>query len=218
MVHGGGWNGGDKNEIQNLVTLMRAAWPEAAIVNMNYRLATVTEFKHPAQLADIGSVINFIKARQNEYHISSDFALLGNSAGAHLSLLYAYVHDINHDIKCVSDLYGPASLHDWDWYSNIVIKLLMENYLGTTWALNESAFINASPLEKITSSSPPTIVFHGTLDIVVPLYQSQWLNARLSDNGVRHEYYEYFLDGHGFNDDNNQDCIRKTVSFFKSNM
>src|SRR6187402_1814041 len=86
MIHGGGWNGGDKDEIQNLVNLMRLEWPEAAIVNMNYRLATATELKHPAQIEDIKSVIAFIKSKREEYQLTNDFALLGNSAGAHLSL------------------------------------------------------------------------------------------------------------------------------------
>lgn len=215
MIHGGGWSGGDKNEIQNLVNLMRQEWPEAAIVNMNYRLATATEFKHPAQIEDIASVINYIKSKKEDYHVSNDFALLGNSAGAHLSLLYAYSYDLQHDIKCVSDLYGPSTLHDWSWYSNIIIKTLFENYLGTTWALDEAAYLNASPLEKVNSSSPPTIIFHGTVDIVVPLYQSQWLNAKLQEKGVPHEYYEYILDGHGFNATNNLDCIKKLSCFLK---
>jgi acetyl esterase/lipase len=218
MIHGGGWSGGDKNEIQNLVALMRIAWPEAAIVNMNYRLVTASMFKSPAQLEDIAAVIQHLKSKQVEYHISTDFALLGNSAGAHLSLLYAYAHDTNKDIKCVSDLYGPATLHDWSWYSNILIKPILENYVGATWAENENAYLLASPLEHVTATSPPTIIFHGTIDLVVPLYHSQWLNGRLNTEGVTNEYYEYFLDGHGFNATNNADCIRKSVAFFKANM
>lgn len=216
MIHGGGWSGGDKHEMQNLVNLMRATWPEAAIVNMNYRLVTATAFKNPAQLEDIATVITHLKSKQHEYHISTDFALLGNSAGAHLSLLYAYAHDPNNDIKCVSDLYGPATLYDWEWYSNLLIKPILENYVGTAW--NEDTYRNVSPLEHVTASSPPTIIFHGTIDLVVPLYQSQWLNNKLNTHGVTHEYHEYFLDGHGFNETNNADCIQKSATFFKANM
>ena len=39
LVHGGGWSGGDKSEMNTLKNLVRQEHPDVAVVNMNYRLA-----------------------------------------------------------------------------------------------------------------------------------------------------------------------------------
>jgi dipeptidyl aminopeptidase/acylaminoacyl peptidase len=74
-----------------------------------------------------------------------------------------------------------------------------------------------SPYTQLNTEDKPTIVFHSTLDVVVPIYQSQWLHAKLIAKKVPNEYYEY-LDGHGFNETNNKDYMAKTVAFFQRHM
>lgn len=217
FIHGGAWAEGDKNEMQSLISLMREEWPEVALVNVNYRLATSTQFKHPAQIQDIQAVIDYLNAHHREYGIATSYALVGASAGAHLSMLYAYAFDDKHLIHAVSDLYGPANLYDWEWYSTAAIKPLIETFLGVPWAQDTALYQSASPMLLVRASTPPTLIFHGASDLVVPLYQSQWLAARLKNASVPYEYTEYFLDGHGFNGANNADCMRKTAAFFKKN-
>ncbi len=217
FIHGGAWAEGDKSEMQSLISSMRREWPEVALVNMNYRLAMATQYKHPAQIQDIQSVIDYLNAHRREYGIAPSYALIGASAGAHLSMLYAYAFDDKQVIHAVGDLYGPANLYDWEWYSSAAIKPLIENFLGVPWAQDTALYQSASPMLRVRASSPPTIVFHGTIDLVVPLYQSQWLTGRLKNASVPYEYTEYFLDGHGFNSTNNADCMGKTAAFFKKN-
>jgi len=74
-----------------------------------------------------------------------------------------------------------------------------------------------SPYSVATPQTKPTIIFHGTIDVIVPLYQSQQLRGRLNTLGVPNEYYEY-LDGHGFNNSNTDDAMNKTVAFLKSHL
>jgi dipeptidyl aminopeptidase/acylaminoacyl peptidase len=147
--------------------------------------------------------------------------MAGASAGADLAMLYTYAHNTNNYVKAVADFYGPANLTDWSWYntyniflgqsiSNILIK-----YNGAPW--NVPLYDSNSPYARVTAQTKPTIIFHGSLDVIVPLYQSQNLRGKLNTMSVPHEYYEY-IDGHGFNNSNTEDAMNKTVSFFKNHL
>jgi dipeptidyl aminopeptidase/acylaminoacyl peptidase len=54
------------------------------------------------------------------------------------------------------------------------------------------------PIRNITSSYPPTMLVHGTLDTDVPHEESRNLAARLGDAGVKHEFLSLEGVGHGF--------------------
>jgi dipeptidyl aminopeptidase/acylaminoacyl peptidase len=60
-------------------------------------------------------------------------------------------------------------------------------------------------------------MFHGTLDVIVPIYQSQWMRGKLNNLGVTNEYYEY-LAGHGFDNTQNQDVVAKLITFFQTHI
>lgn len=222
MLHGGGWQAGDKAEFNYYKNLLRAKWPEAAVVNINYRLASNSANIHATEImSDITAAINLVVTNKNYFTISDTMAIMGESAGAHLAMQYAYTQNTNGYIKCVGDIYGPAKLDDWSWYSStlingIKVSDLISTYAGAAW--NVSLYQSLSPISTVNANSPPTIIFHGTIDLVVPLYQSQWMHNRLVALGVPNEYYEYFLDGHGFNSTNANDCATKMVAFFKAKM
>lgn len=221
LVHGGAWMAGDKTDMQVLVPLLQSAWPEAAIANVNYRLADGKTVTANQIMVDIRSALDFLSNHKDSLIFSTKYGLMGASAGAQLSLLYAYTQDADQNIKAVADLYGPCIIDDWSWYSSFnvflgqSIKDVLTNYIGSTWEADSAAYHSNSPYTQLKASNGrPTIVFHGSLDVIVPIYQSQWLSAKLKSTGIVNEYYEY-LDGHGFNAQNNQDCIKKTVAFFK---
>ena len=49
LVHGGGWSGGDKEDMDGFVTLVQENHPDHAVVNVNYVLATATTKAFPNQ-------------------------------------------------------------------------------------------------------------------------------------------------------------------------
>jgi acetyl esterase/lipase len=221
FIHGGGWKEGDKSEMTGIINLIRQQWPEAAVANINYRLAsTANSIHHNEIMNDIKAAVQFMISNKTSFAISDTLAMAGASAGAHLAMLYTYAHNPGNYVKCVGDIFGPALLNDWSWYNSFnlfvgeSVSAVMTNYAGQPW--NLPLYQSLSPYEVVNSSSKPTIIFHGTIDVIVPLYQSQWLNAKLNTLGVTHQYYEYPLEGHGFNPTNNLDCIRKMVAFFKT--
>lgn len=222
LVHGGAWQAGNKSDMQVLVNLLQKEMPEAAIANINYRLANGNSVTAEQINEDIDAAISFLSDNREEFNISNKFALIGASAGAHLAMLYAYKYDNENRIKCVSDLFGPSLIDDWEWYNsyNVFlganIKDILKNYTGTFW--DTMVYKAYSPLRQLTTTqNVPTIIFHGTLDPIVPIYQSQWLKARLTELNIPFQYVEY-VDFHGFNDENYKDCVKKTVAFFKNHL
>lgn len=223
FIHGGGWESGSKSdpEYQQLVTFLRQKWPDAAVATINYRLTSNPSIHYPEIMNDITSTVNLLVNNKTNFVISDTVTMVGASAGAHLAMLYTYKYNTNNYVKCVADFFGPAKLTDWEWYNsynpwaNKFPKDILTQFNGTAW--NIPLYDSNSPFSVVTAQSKPTIIFHGTVDLVVPLYQSQWLNGKLNLLGVPHEYYEY-IDGHGFNYSNTSDAMDKTVLFLKNHL
>jgi dipeptidyl aminopeptidase/acylaminoacyl peptidase len=55
-----------------------------------------------------------------------------------------------------------------------------------------------SPYHQVTASAPPTILFYGGLDPLVPTTQGTDLRDKLQTLGVTHEFTLYPNAGHGW--------------------
>ena len=85
-VHGGGWMYGDKERYQ--FYCMSLAQHGFAVVNFTYRLAP--EYKFPADMEDVNSVMKFVMEHAKEYGFDTGHIFaVGDSAGAHNLGLYA---------------------------------------------------------------------------------------------------------------------------------
>jgi len=223
FIHSGGWESGSKSDAEYLqmFNLIKLKWPEAAVATINYRLTSNPTVHYSEIMADISSAVNFLVSNKSSFVISDAICMMGASAGAHLAMLYAYKYNKNNYVKCVADFFGPTKLSDWSWYNtyNIWIGKAVKDILiqlnGSAW--NVPFYDSNSPFSVANGQSKPTIIFHGTLDAIVPLYQSQWLRGQLTTLGVANEYYEYF-DGHGFNYTNSADAMDKSITFFKRHL
>lgn len=222
MLHGGAWKAGRKEDMQGMVNLVKKAWPQAAIVNMNYRLASNTDsIHHPEIMNDISAAIQHIVSNKANYQISSKIGIMGSSAGGQLAMIYAYKYNTQQNIHCVGNIFGPSIINDWTWYNSTNIWLggkvgdILTEYVGSPW--DSTLYKSVSPYWNISASTPPTIGFHGSLDPIVPVYQSQWLKTKLSAFGVANEYHEY-LAFHSFDQTQSADVVAKLVAFFKTHL
>ncbi|HEV7620406.1 MAG TPA: alpha/beta hydrolase, partial [Flavisolibacter sp.] len=117
LIHGGGWNGGNKSDFSSYIDSLKLRMPEYAIFNINYRLVN-SQTLFPAQENDIRSALNFIVSKDDDYQVNkTKVVLLGASAGAHLALLQAYKYN-DPKISAVVDFFGPSDLismytHPW---------------------------------------------------------------------------------------------------------
>ena len=218
MIHGGAWKAGQKEDLNSYFNLIKSKWPQTAIVNMNYRLASNTENIHHNQIMDdINSLINHLKDKKQFYGVSSKIGMMGASAGGQLAMIYAYKY--NSSIKCVANIFGPGIINDWSWYNSTNLWLggytgnILAEYVGQPW--DSLAYKAVSPYWQVKSTSAPTIIFHGNLDPIVPVYQSQWLNGKLNTLGVSHQYHEYIA-FNSFDNTQSDDVMNKLVAFFKT--
>lgn len=221
LIHGGGWEAGDKSDMNYYKNLLRQKWPDAAIANINYRLTSNPAVHYTEIMSDITNAVNMMVNNKTAFVVSDTLTMAGASAGGHLAMLYTYKYNASNKVKAVADFFGPARLSDWSWYNSYnvfmgkYIRDILIPFNNAPWDV--ALYDSNSPYSVATVHSRPTIIFHGTIDVIVPLYQSQWMRGRLATLGVPHEYYEY-VDGHGFNTSNTDDAMNKTVAFLKSHL
>ncbi len=197
LVHGGGWTSGDKSEMDLLKNLMLQDFPDIAVVNVNYRLATENNPPFPMQIDDISSIVSFLKNNQSEYVISDDIGFIGTSAGAHIAMLWSYAYDEDSNTSMVCSIVGPTNFTDPAYLENEdpLLQELFEVY-GIDPSLEFLELV--SPFHQMTASAPPTILFYGGQDPLIPVSQGVDMEVKLTQLGVVNEFTLYPDAGHGW--------------------
>ena len=217
MIHGGAWNSGDKTDFNEYVDSLKKREPTYAIFNINYRLANVSDL-FPAQELDVRAAVDFIYNKRQEYKISDKFVLVGASAGAHLALLQGYKYSTPVKPKAIIDFFGPTDLVDmYNNPPNALVQPLLVAVTGVTPTAN-TLYTQSSPINFISSQSPPTMILHGGTDIVVAPSQSVLLDTRLQTAGIIHQYFFYPTEGHGWVGANLSDSFNKIQAFLAANV
>lgn len=213
LVHGGGWQVGDKDDLSYdaIIARIKITLPNVAIVNMNYRLVTGSNSTvHLSDIiSDIDAAFSFLNTNRNTFGISNKFGIWGFSAGAHLATLYAYAYDTNNYIYAVGDWFAPTdfvSPQPSDVTVNSLfggknIYTLQKELLGEDRSVNPQLWIDASPLNRVTAATKPTIIMHDNADLVVPINDSYLLRNKLNSLGVNHSFIDisYYIQNHPSN-------------------
>ncbi len=234
-VHGGGWTGGDKKDFRDGARgLTKAGYVTFCV---GYRLVRTNDVNNitrwPAQINDVQRAIRWIRSKADEYQIDPDkIGAVGASAGGHLvSLLGTIDTRDNSDkalakysskVQCVINIFGPADLTPD--FTKIVpagpmVQTLVDNLMVKPKSTDLELYKQASPLFQVNSKSSPFIHFHGTVDPLVPLDQSQRLHAALKKAGVESTLVIFEGEGHGFKKpENMQKFIVDSVNFLNKHL
>ncbi len=217
LLHGGAWMSGDKSDFDTAVLYFKEHLTGYAIFNLNYRLASITGANAwPTQINDVALAMNYIKMRHDEFNIDKSKLVIGGaSAGAHLALLQAYRSNSDNTIKAVVDLFGPTNLTAL-YSSNPQYPILFDKFFGGSPVQLPQKYEEASPYLSVTPQSPPTIIFHGSADPVVPVSQSDTLYNRLMNAGVTVERKIYPGEQHGWYGEKQTDTFERIVTFLNS--
>ncbi|MEP6747995.1 MAG: alpha/beta hydrolase [Bacteroidota bacterium] len=215
LIHGGGWNEGDKADFTASVAGMQTSLPDYAFININYRLVVNNQNLFPTQENDVKAAVDFIFTKRNEYLISDKWAFLGASAGGHLALLQAYKYASPVKPKAVISFFGPTDLTSLYNSNNPLIALLLLGVTGTMPSLNPTLYQQSSPINFVTAQSPPTILLQGGADPLVPVSQPAELTAKLNSLGVANQYVFYPTEGHGWTGLNLLDSYTKIIAFLQ---
>ena len=193
FIHGGAWRTGKRSDY--LPYLIDYAKKGYVTITVSYRLVKKSTF--PAAVQDVNCAVRWIRSHSADYGIDSDkMVLIGGSAGGHLAMMVGYAGDepmFNKDcsienssgVKVVINLYGPGDLTTP--YAKGMYQTI--DFIGSSYEDNPESYKLASPKTYITPDDPPTLTFHGTIDSLVPISQSDSLDSWLSKAGVPHDYH-----------------------------
>ena len=215
VVHGGAWTegGGTSADMIHKLNMLKERFPTAAFYNVNYRLKPADLFTNtnlfPTQEEDLEAALQFVIARRAADNVSDKLVIVGYSAGAQLSLLTAYKHNTGNAIKAVAAFAPPTNLYNLQGLGSAAVNLLDP----TTFERN-----GQSPINYITSETPPTIFFHGTEDLTVDYGQSTQLLNALTAQGITKEYYSLKCEGHEFLRANDSVCCNLIQRFVATNV
>lgn len=186
MVHGGGWDSGDKAQLPQFnAALTTMGYAVAAV---SYRLAPAATW--PAPREDVLAAIRFLENHGRELGIDGRcLVLCGRSAGGHIAATTAYTAG-DPAIRGVITLYAPADL-EFAWTCGKIDKVLdspalMRQLIGRSYPEAPEAFRDASAYFHIGPACPPTLLIHGDLDPIVWRRQSERLAQKLGEQHVPH--------------------------------
>ncbi len=184
FIHGGGWRSGKRQDY--LVYLLSYAEKGYVTATVSYRLKK--DSIYPAAVEDVLDGIDFLFQNGDAYGYDTNrVALIGGSAGAHLAMLagYDWKNRQPHKIKAVVDIYGPVDMTT----PYAQTQYMVNDFIGHPYSEKPELYREASPAKYLNKNLPPTLIFQGTSDNLLPPSQSDTLHARLDRLGVTNVYY-----------------------------
>jgi acetyl esterase/lipase len=225
FIHGGAWKSGKRSDyLGYLIPFAKKGYVTATV---SYRL--LADSVYPACIEDITDAVDWFQAYHKNYGYDPQWiALIGGSAGGHLATLAGYgwgqknqendtsslqLHNRDHRIKAVVDLYGPVDLTTDYARSHPLITAM----IGKSYEDSPQLYAGASPVKYLDRDDPPTLIFHGTSDRLVPVSQSDDLKKSLDSLGIPCTYYRLPLWPHTMDiaERVNKFCQDKMDEFFR---
>jgi acetyl esterase/lipase len=198
LLHPGAWRIGDKAAINSIVKRLIDKRVNCAIVNANYRLTSSIGITYAEQIQDINTLLIKLKNESNTLNISSNFLLVGISAGGHLAMLYANSPLGDKLAVGVAGIVPPVNLTSPTMYDG-TLKADVQKLIGKPFSTNSEQYFKASPIFQFTQGSPPMIVFFGGKDETVPIDQAEICNKMFTVSRMNSEYNFYPTQSHDWN-------------------
>jgi len=225
FIHGGAWKSGKRSDMK--FYCVKFAEKGYVTATITYRL--MGEACFPAAVHDVKCAVRWLRANADKYQVDpAHIVASGNSAGGHLSMMIGYSDDsslegsggnnnVSSRVCAVVNFYGPTDLTT-DFAKK---QELVEEFIGgKTFDEAPDAYKLASPLFHLTRDDPPTLIFHGTIDSVVPIAQADILVKKLKELGIDYVYERYDGWPHVMDlaEPVNQRCVYQMEQFFKKHI
>ena len=222
FIHGGAWKSGKRSDMKYYC--VKFAEKGYVTATVTYRLTGEAPF--PAAVHDVKCAVRWLRANAGKFQVDSQRIIVsGNSAGGHLAMMIGYSDDeslegkggnksISSRVCAVVNFYGPTDLTtDFATKQEVLVDFMG----GKTFEESPDLYKLCSPLFHLSSDDPPTLIFHGTIDSVVPIVQADKLADKLKKLGIDHEYERYDGWPHTMDlaESVNRRCVYQMEQFFK---
>ncbi len=202
FFHGGGWTGGAPNAFSRQSEYLASRGLVA--VSAQYRLlekdAPVAPF---ICMQDAKSALRWVRSHAQELGIDpARIAAGGGSAGGHLSAFVGLVPGYDDPADDLKVSAKPAALVLFNPFVGYRTATVTDDALlarGTArFGPKAREFFASTPANHVTKDAPPTIIFHGADDAVVPVTQVQSFADDMKKAGVRCELVVFPGQTHSF--------------------
>jgi acetyl esterase/lipase len=187
---GGGWVGGSPSQFYGQSRYLASRG--MVCLSAEYRVTRAHKTTPAECVKDGKSAIRWIRSHANELGIDPHrLAAGGGSAGGHVAAATGTVSGFNEDgedtaVSCRPDalvLFNPVYDNGPKGYGHDRVKAYWREF---------------SPMHNIDKDTPPTIVFFGTQDSLVPVATAEAYKARMEKVGARCDLHLYEGQAHGF--------------------
>lgn len=201
---GGGWVRGDRAQFINHAQYFSKRGLTCFLVD--YRTKNKDNSTPFESLKDAKSAIRYLRKHADKFNIdTSKIIAVGGSAGGQLAAASALIEDYNEASDDMSISSKPNAL--------VLFNPVVDNGPGGYgYERIGDEYKDFSPLHNIKEGAPPTIIFLGTKDALVPVETAEYFKKVMERVKSRCELELYEGEAHGFFNYQNFEYYRKTVS------
>lgn len=200
---GGGWNGGSIKQFEPHAKYFSQRGMICFLVD--YRVKERQQATPFESLKDAKSAIRYIRKHADKFHIdTSKIIASGGSAGGHLAAATALINDYNEKTDNISVSCIPNAL--------VLFNPVIDNGPGGYgYERIGDDYKSFSPLHNIKKSAPPTIMFLGTNDKLIPVETAKYYQKVMENVKSHCDLHLYDGQGHGFFNYKYFEYYKKTV-------
>ena len=200
---GGGWNSGTIDQFKPHASYFSQRGITCFLVD--YRVKSRQQTTPFESLKDAKSAIRYIRAHADEFNIDpSKIIASGGSAGGHLAAATALIEEYNESSDDLSVSCVPNAL--------VLFNPVIDNGPGGYgYERIGDAYKSFSPLHNIREGAPPTILFLGTNDALIPVETVKYYQTVMNKVDSICELHLYEGQAHGFFNYRNFEYYKKTL-------
>lgn len=190
FFYGGGWVGGTISQFIPQAKYFADRGMVCFLID--YRTSNKNKTTPFESLKDAKSAMRFLKVNADKFNIDTcKIVASGGSAGGHLAAATALIKDYNEKTDDLSVSCVPKAL--------VLFNPVIDNGPGGYgYERIGDEYKNFSPLHNIQKFAPPTIIFLGTKDNLIPLETVKYYQTVMRRLGIKCELFLYEGQGHGF--------------------
>lgn len=213
---GGGWRWVRRSDLGVTVSDLAKYGYVVAVADYAFASATLGTHVWPTNIEDVRQAVRWLKTNAGRFQIDPNkVAVWGESAGGHLANLLATdpngpllalngkttgqttPGEVSASVQAVIDFYGPTDLTTL-YQEAPKDQAFLQTFLGGSPSQYPAQYQDASPVDHVSPSTPPFLIYQGTADTANVPAQAAELDQALTKAGVPHQITYFQGVPHGF--------------------